>query len=78
MYLHGGKLSDDQLSIHRGIDGFDRTPTGSIFDTLKTSKIAQIFSKDASIVKALNDNEELLNMDDDEMEMNVIHNRLIA
>jgi Cu+-exporting ATPase len=79
-YLHGGKLSDDQLSIHRGIDGFDRTPTGSVLDTFKTIKIGQIFSKESSIAKKLNDNEGLLNMDEigdeDEMEMSVIHNRL--
>ena len=80
-YLHCGKLTDDQLSIHRGIDGFDRTPTGSILETLKSSKIGQkVFSKDATIVKSLNDNEGLLNMlvdeDEDEIEMSVIHNRL--
>lgn len=74
-YLHMGRLSDDQFSIHRGVDGFDRTPTGSILESFKTSRIGQYFNKDSSVVKSLNDNQGLLNVhvDDDEMEMTVVH-----
>ena len=76
-YLSTGRMSDDQLSIHRGIDGFDRTPTGSILESIKTSKFGQIFGKDTAFAnnKSLNDNQGLLNLhmeDEEEIEMNAI------
>lgn len=76
-YLHSGVLNDDQLSIHRGIDGFDKTPNGSILDSIKASKLGQMFSKDvASSNFQNNDNQGLLNVpaEDDEIEMSIIPN----
>jgi Cu+-exporting ATPase len=72
-------LTDEQLSIHRGIDGFERTPTGSILDTFKASKLGQMFNKDSALnkVSGSHDNQGLLNInideDDDGVEMDVIH-----
>ncbi|CAF0704914.1 unnamed protein product [Brachionus calyciflorus] len=74
-YLHSGHLSDSNFSIHRGIDGFDKTPSGSILESIKSTRIGQYLAgKDANGFKKL-DNQGLLNipLDDDEMEMTVIH-----
>lgn len=73
-YLHMEKLSDDQLSIHRGIDGYEKTPTPSILESFKSIRFSQIFSKDSSQNK-LNDNQGLLNvpLDDDDIEMNTVY-----
>ncbi len=67
-YLYSGKLRDEELSIHRGIDGFDKTPTGSILDGLKS----KIFKDHTS--REYNDAEGLLNVDDEEIEMSMIPN----
>jgi len=73
-YLHLDKLNDDQMSIHRGIDGFEKTPNPSILESLKSIRFSQIFAKDTHQNK-LYDNENLLNvpLDEDEMEMNVVY-----
>lgn len=73
-YLHLDKLNDDEMSIHRGIDGFEKTPNPSIFDSLKSIRFSQIFAKDASQSKQI-DNEGLLNIpiDDDDIEMTVVY-----
>ena len=76
-------LSDDQISVHRGIDGFERTPNGSVLGSIKTSKLGQMFNKDSAYSKEKNregnDNQGLLNVhleddeSDDGIEMDVIH-----
>ncbi|RNA28010.1 Copper-transporting ATPase 1 [Brachionus plicatilis] len=72
-YLHSGALSDSQFSIHKGIDGFETT--GSILESIKSSRIGQLFiSKEVNTFKKL-DNQSLLNipMEDEDMEMTVVH-----
>lgn len=73
-YLHLEKLNDDQISIHRGIDGFEKTPNPSILESLKSIRFSQIFSKDSTHDKQNYDNQGLLNMplEDDDTEMNVV------
>jgi Cu+-exporting ATPase len=82
-YCKFGKLNDDQVSLHRGIDGFERTPTGSVLDTFKSSKLGQMMFSGSKrelngLNKSTNDNQGLLNihLDDDEdeaVEMDIIH-----
>lgn len=72
-YLHSGALSDSQFSIHKGVDGFEST--GSILESIKSSRIGQFFiGKEMNNFKKL-DNEGLLNipMDDEDIEMTVVH-----
>lgn len=77
--LQNGKLTDDQISIHRGIDGFEKTPSNSILSSLKSSKIGQYFNKDHTS-KSNMDNQGLLNVqaDEDELEMTVIYDNTKA
>jgi Cu+-exporting ATPase len=65
-YSRSGKLSDEELSIHRGVDGFDKTPTGSLLDGIRS----KIF-KERSNSREYNDAEGLLTvpLDDEEIEM---------
>lgn len=75
-YLHLGKLSDDQISIHRGIDGFEKTPSNSILASLKSFKLGTYLGgKDGLTSKSNIDNQGLLNIpiDDEELEMTVVY-----
>lgn len=73
LYSGGGKLlSDDQVSIHRGIDGFERpTPTNSILEGIKSKLF--LGSKDHTLNEKQQlddyDAQGLLNDNDDEIEM---------
>lgn len=77
-YLHMGKLSDDQISIHRGIDGFEKTPSNSILASLKSLKLGSYLpnaSRETSASKLPVDNQGLLNVhvDEDELEMTIVY-----
>jgi Cu+-exporting ATPase len=74
-YAFNSKLNDDQISIHRGVDGYDKTPTGSILDDLKT----KIFKDNKNHHDGNYDSQGLLHvpLDDDEaneIEMSIIPN----
>ena len=66
-YLRMGKLSDDQLSIHRGVDGFDKTPTGSLLDGIRS----KFFKENSSSCDFHHDAQGLLNvpLEEEETEM---------
>jgi Cu+-exporting ATPase len=71
-YLSYGKLADDQISLHRGIDGFDKTPSASFLGSFKSIKLFNLDNKN----KQKNDSEGLLkipSVDEEDLEMNVVY-----
>lgn len=81
-YLHVGKLTDDQISIHRGIDGYEKTPSNSILASIKSlgsylpgGPANGMGKRDLSASKLHVDNQGLLNvhLDEDELEMTVVY-----
>jgi Cu+-exporting ATPase len=77
----GGALRDEQISLHRGVDGYDKTPTGSLFDSIK-SKIFRDSGAGGggggAARRDYNDAEGLLTVhqDDDDIEMSSMSTHL--
>jgi P-type Cu+ transporter len=82
-YLYAGRLNDDQLSIHRGIDGFEHTPNSSIKESIKSKINSFLNNNSSNNLKSLKstDNQGLLNInidDEDDIEMSIVNNRTLV
>ena len=70
--------NNDDISVHRGIDGMDTTPQGSIFDSVK-GKIGRLIASSSQINGSKHNFDHQKNLliasDDDDVEFNILDHK---